>query len=154
VDGVMAHQDALEDEGLEDNADISKAQDFHSMLEVILSYIDLQNKGSFWDLPYKGRLYNNIEFVLFTPFVKVDGKEADNLCRKYLSRISNVAQLCRYCECPTDKSDDPLANYRLKTKHQINALIAQNNVYALQQLAQHALKNCMHALRFGCHNKQ
>jgi hypothetical protein len=48
VDGIMAHQDALEDEGLADNADISKAQDFHSMLEVVLkSYIDLQNTGFF-----------------------------------------------------------------------------------------------------------
>jgi hypothetical protein len=155
VDGIMAHQDALEDEGLADNADISKAQDFHSMLEVVLkSYIDLQNTGFFWDLPFKSRLYKDIEFVLFTPFVKVDGEEADKLCGKYLSRTSNVAQLCRYCECPTDKSDDPLANYRLKTKDRINALIAQNNVYLLQQMSQHVLKNCMHALRFGCHNRQ
>ena len=27
VDGILAHQDALEDEGFTDNADISKAQD-------------------------------------------------------------------------------------------------------------------------------
>ena len=155
VDGVMAHQDALEDEGLADNVDISKAQDFHSMLEVVLkSYIQLQNTGFFWDLPYKGRLFKDIEFVLFTPFVKVDGEEADKLCGKYLSRTRNVAQLCRYCECPTDKSDDPLADYRLKTKRKINALIAQNNVYALQQLSQHLIENCMHAVRFGCHNRQ
>ena len=155
VDGVMAHQDALGDEGNVDDIDISKAQDFHTMLEVVLkSYIKLQNRGFYWDLPYKNRVYRNIEFVLFTPFIKVDGEEADKLCGKYLSRTRNVAQLCRYCECPTDKSDDPRADYRPKTKRHINALIAQNNVYALQQMSQHPIDNCMYALRFGSHNKQ
>ena len=155
VDGIMAHQDALEDEGGADNNAISKAQDFHTMLEVVLkSYVKLQNTGFVWDLAYKGRVYQNVEFVLFTPFMKVDGEEADKLCGKYLSRTRNVAQLCRYCECPTDKSDDPLADYRLKTKPRINALISQNNVYALQQLSQHAINNCMYALRFGAHNRQ
>ena len=155
VDGVMAHQDALEDEGLADNNAISKAQDFHTMLEVVLkSYVTLQNKGFLWDLPYKGRVFKDIEFVLFTPFIKVDGEEADKLCGKFLSRTRNVAQLCRYCECPTDKSDDPLADYRLKTKRRINALIEQKNVYELQKLSQHLIQNCMYALRFGSHNKQ
>ena len=116
VDGIMAHQDALEDEGIDDDLAVSKAQDFHTMLEVVLkSYIKLQNKGFVWDLPFKGKIYDGIEFVLFTPFIKVDGEEADKLCGKYLSRTRNVAQLCRYCECPTDKSDDPRADYRLKT---------------------------------------
>ena len=117
VDGIMAHQDALEDEGNAKNTAISKAQDFHTMLEVVLkSYIDLQETGFYWDLPYKTQLYKDIEFVLFTPFIKVDGEEADKLCGKYLSHTRNVVQLCRYCECPTDKSDDPCANYRAKTK--------------------------------------
>ena len=117
VDGVMAHQDALEDEGLAEDKAVCKAQDFHSMVEVVLkSYVDLQNKGFFWDLAYKGKVYKNIEFVMFTPVVKVDGEEGDKLCGKYLSRTKNVSQLCRYCECPTNESDDPLADYPLKKK--------------------------------------
>ena len=155
IDGVMAHQDALEDEGNAENTAISKAQDFHTMLEVVLkSYIKLQDTGFYWDLPYKNKLYKDIEFVMFTPFMKVDGEEADKLCGKYLSRTRNVAQLCRYCECPTDKSDDQRANYRAKTKCRINGLITQKNVYALQQMSQHQIKNSMYALRFGSHNKQ
>ena len=155
VDGVMAHQDALEDEGVADNNAVSKAQDFHSMLEVVLnSYVKLQNTGFIWDLPYKGKIYKDIEFVLFTPFVKSDGEEADKLCGKYLSRTSNVSQLCRYCECPTDSSDDPMANYPLKTKAKINGLIRHNNWQKLRELSQHNIKNALHAVRFGCHNKQ
>jgi hypothetical protein len=82
--------------------------------------VTLQEIGFTWDLSYKGNLYQNIEFVLFTPFVKVDGEEANKLCGKYLSRTSNVAQLCQYCECPTADSDNPHANYALKTKSKIS----------------------------------
>ena len=155
VDGVMVHQDALEDEGLANDMGVSKAQDFHAMLEVVLaSYVDLQETGFFWDLPYKNKVYKDIEFVLFTPFMKVDGEEADKLCGKYLSRTRNVAHLCRYCDCPTSKSDDPLANYSAKTVRRINGLITQKNAYALQQMSQHMIQNCLYALRFGLHNKQ
>ena len=155
VDGVMAHQDALQDEGVEENDGICKAQDFHSMLKVILqSYVALQNSGFFWDLSYKGKMYRNIEFVLFTPFIKVDGEEADKLCGKYLTRTKNVAQLCRYCECPTNKSDDPKADYRLKTKKGILRMIAKNDLDALQKLSQHPIQNALYDIKFGRHNKQ
>jgi hypothetical protein len=56
VDGVMAYQDALEDEGLADDTAVSKAQDFHKMLEIVLdSYVDLQNTGFMWDLQYRNK---------------------------------------------------------------------------------------------------
>ena len=151
----MTHQDVLDNEGLEDDTGISKAQDFHTMLEVVLkSYIELQETGFSWDLCYKAMVYEKIEFVLFTPFVRVDGKEADKLCGKYLSRTSNVAHLCRYCMCPTSKSDDPLADYPLKTTEKIARLVRKNNEEALQQMSQHNIDNAMYKLRFGCHNKE
>ena len=71
-----------------------------------------------------------------------------------MSRTRNVTQLCCYCECPTDKSDDPRADYRLKTTKRIKTLIEQNNAKRLQELSQHHIKNCMYALQFGLHNKQ
>jgi hypothetical protein len=68
----MAYQNVLEDEGIADNIAILKAQDFHSMLEVMLkSYIKLQQMGFIWDLSYQNKVYKDIEFVLFTPFIKV-----------------------------------------------------------------------------------
>ena len=122
VDGFMAYQNALEDEGIADNLEISKAQDFHSMLKVVLkSYIKLQETGFFGDLAYQNKVYKDIEFVLFTPFIKVDGEEADKLCGKYLSHTGNVAQLCHYCECPTNKSDRPLAEFPLKLCPRLSA---------------------------------
>lgn len=91
-DGVMLNQDTLENEGLADDDEINKAQDFHSMLDVVFkSYVDLQNKGFIWDLHYQDQVYEGVEFVLFTPFIRCDGEEADKLCGKYLSRGHQVA---------------------------------------------------------------
>ena len=39
---------------------------------------------------------SDLEFVLFTPFLKVDGKEGDKLYAKYTTRTGNVSNLCRY----------------------------------------------------------
>ena len=154
-DGIMGVPDALDDEESEDDEPVSKAQDFHAMIAVVLrSYVKLQNSGFIWDLPYNGTVYKDIEFVLFTPFVKCDGEEGDKLCGKYTTRTGNVAQLCRYCECPTDKTDDIRADFKLKTKKKINAYIRQNNANALQNMSQHAINNAFYPIRFGLHNKQ
>jgi hypothetical protein len=154
-DGVMLNQDTLENEGLADDDEINKAQDFHSMLDVVFkSYVDLQKKGFLWDLHYQDQVYEGVEFVLFTPFIRCDGEEADKLCGKYLSRGHQVAQLCRYCECPTDRSDDPFADFPLKTTAKIRRLIQNNNDNELRNLSQHNIENAMYRLRFGCHNKQ
>jgi hypothetical protein len=155
VDGIMLNQDTLENEGLADDTSKNKAQDFHSMLQVVLkSYIELQNKGFIWDLHYNDQVYEGVEFVLFTPFVRCDGEEADKLCGKYLSRGRKVAQLCRYCECPTGRSDDPFADYPLKTTAKISRLIRNKNNDELKKMSQHNIENAMYMLRFGCHNQQ
>ena len=53
--------------------DAVKAQDLHSMLAIVLeSYIELQKEGFIWDLIYKNKVYERVQFVLFTPFLKLD----------------------------------------------------------------------------------
>jgi hypothetical protein len=154
-DSVMAHPNALQDEGLADDLRVNKAQDYHCLLKIILeSYVNLQETGFIWDLCYRNRVYRDIEFVLFTPFLKVDGDEGDKICGKYTSRGKDVACLCRYCECPTDKSDDPKADYPLKTKKKIERLVRNKRLDKLQKLSQHNIENASYKLRFGLHNKQ
>ena len=144
VDAIMMDQDAQEHEGNKPNTHVAKAQDLHSMLEIIMaSYIKLQKTGFVWDLRYQGRLYKDIEFVLFTPFIKVDGDEAEKLCGKYTTRTGNVKQLCRYCTCPTDKTDSPHARYPYKTMAMIEALIEADDMEGLKQLSQQYIKNSM-----------
>ena len=85
VDSVMAHPDALNDEGNQPATNVERAQDFHAMLSTVLaSHIELQETGFVWDLCCRGQVHKNIEFILFAPFMKVDGDEADKLCGKCL----------------------------------------------------------------------
>ena len=108
VEGKLANYKALDGEGLDDDDEIVKAQDFHSMLEVMLkNYVDLQEMGFLWDFEYNNQNFKDLKFILFMPFVQADGEEVDKLCGKYLSRMKGVAQLCQYCEVLTNKTDDP-----------------------------------------------
>ncbi len=153
VDSVMANPDMLDEEGGAGSDSVSKAQDLHSMLDVILKdYIKLQETGFIWDLVYDGELYENVEFVLFTPFFKVDGDEADKLCGKYTSRTAKVKNLCRYCECPTPKTDYCLAEYPLKTPAKIQEMVDTADQEGLRQISQQLIQNSTYKLRFGQHN--
>ena len=90
----------------------------------------------------------------FAPFLKVDTEEADKLCGKYLSRTSNVKQLCRCCECLTFKCDKPRANHQFKTKDRTEPLINSNDDVELKKMSQHNIKNAFHKVRFEAHNEQ
>ena len=132
-----------------------KAQDPHTCLaEILKDYVKLQNSGFYWDLAYNGRVHKNVEFVLFTPFMKLDSDEAEKMCGKYTSRTSNVKQLCRYCHVPTKLSDHATKTFRLKTACEIQSLIDNNNETALKNMSQHNIDNALYKLRFGMHNNQ
>lgn len=153
-DGAMQYQDVLDDEGENDNIKGEKLQDLHDMLAILLEgFVDIQNKGFFWDFYYKGKLYENVEFVLYVPFIKCDTDEADKLCGSYSCRVGNVSQLCRYCKCPTKQADRCLANFDLKKKQEIQDLIDNNEEVALKNLSQKHIKNALHSLRFGAHSE-
>lgn len=154
VDATRAVHEAGENEGVLDGNEAVKAQDFHAMLDKILaSFVELQKTGFIWDLFYNNQLYKGIEFIPFVPFIKCDTEEADVLCGKYKSRGRNVANLCRYCKCPTDESDNPTAQYELKRYDQIQRLVEREDVETLKAMSQHCIQNATYKLRFGLHNK-
>ena len=146
----------VQGEGQEDiTTDACKAQDFHTMLDCLLtSYVEVQNNGFIWDLRYRGKTCNDIEFVPFLMFVKCDTDEADLLCGSYKSRTANVAQLCRYCTCPTNESDLVYANYPVKTVPMIQELVAAQNFDGLKKLSQQMIRNAWYKIRFHPYNKQ
>ena len=77
MDSVVAFPLADQTAGGNPIKTIPKAQDLHCMLQkVFASYIKLQKTGFKWDLSYKNKLHKDVEFVLFTPFIKVDSDEA------------------------------------------------------------------------------
>ena len=92
------------------------AQDFHAMIDCILEgLVDLQEHGFIWDFAYKGKLYKDVNFKIFVPFVKCDNQEADKLAGKYLARGHGVKQLCRACHVSLEEANDHLHKPVYKT---------------------------------------
>ena len=128
-------------------------QDLHFMMGKILEpYKQLEESGRFWwNFHYKGE-NRLLHFVPFVMFVKGDSVELDKHCGSYTIRTRNVAQLCRYCTCPMEKTDEPWLRYPRKSKEMINSLVLAGDLEELQQLSQQCISNTWYKLQFGCHN--
>ncbi len=147
LDGEGDSADEIEEE--EDEDGVVKAQDFHTMLSVILeSFVELQRTGMLWNLKYKGKLYHSTELVIFVPYVKCDTEEADLLCGKYLTRTINVKHICRYCHCPTNEADDPRAKYPPKSQPAIQKLVENRKLKRLQAISQQYIQNAWYDVAF------
>jgi hypothetical protein len=135
--------------------DAHKSQDYHTILGTILqTFPQLFEEGMKWDFSYRGQLHTDCLLKFFIPFVKCDTDEADKLCGSYTARGANVSQLCRYCCCPTNKTDLCLAKFPYKTVPMIKNLVQTNNLTKLQELSQQYINNCFHDLRFGLQNNR
>ena len=132
---------------------VNENQDWHAMLDTMLqSYRRVEQDGMLFDFEYRGKLYPDTELVFFTLFMKADTEEADRLCGSYLNR-TKANQLCRYCLCPTDDSDNPLADHGPKSEPMIKRLVARKDVAKLKEIFQHPIQNAFHGLRMGLHNR-
>ena len=131
-------------------------QDFHAMMGVILEeFLEIQRTGflfDVWNLATK-TLTEDIHYQTFVPFVRADTKEADQFCGKYGQRL-NTKQICRKCHIPLATCDDHLANYRLKTEHEIQKLVQKRNYQGLRAISQTYLTNAFHEVRFSMGNDQ
>ena len=143
------------DEGLIGVAgNVHPAQDLHAMISFVLKgLVQLQKTGFTWDLMYNGTLYKGVKMIPFVSFLRVDTKEADLFCGKCLNRNKHVAHLCRECHCPTDQSDNHLANYKAKTQSQIATLVLRKDEMRLKNMSQQYILNAYYDIQFGCHNE-
>ena len=142
----------LDDEEGDDskNDPAGPPQDLHAMLDVILeSFLEVQKKGFMWDLRYRGKTYKNVEFIPYVIFVKCDTQEADLLCGSYTSRGMGVKQLCRYCVCPTNDSDNPQALYPRKLVSMVKAYTDAKDLVALKDMSQQCIQNAFYKVRFS-----
>ena len=129
-------------------------QDYHAMMAVILEdFVALQERGIIWDHhdQITGQSYEDIHYLPFVPFLRVDGKEADLCCAKYAQR-SSTQQICRKCHIPLQEADDHLAKYRLKTVQEIKKLVDKADLEGLKALSQTYLRNAFYKVRFSLGN--
>ena len=156
-DHMEADNERLQEDDFVDDATTTacKAQDFHTMLDfLLLSYVEVQNNGFIWDLRYRGKTYEDVEFVPFVMYIKCDTEEGDLLCGSYTNRMKHVAQLCRYCCCPTDESDLVYAEYPKKTVEMVQKLVEARNTKALKRLSQQNIQNAWYKIRFHPYTDQ
>jgi hypothetical protein len=151
-DAVMAHQDILNTEGLEENnAKIDKLEDYHAMIAHCLESYKAIQDGIYLDFFYRGKLYEGVKFVFYIANVKVDNEEASKFCGHYGSNVG-IASLCRQCTVPTVLSSKSLANYPPKLEADIRRLVEEDDVDALKAISQHNFENAFWGLHFGAHD--
>jgi hypothetical protein len=127
-----------------------QAADYHAILAVLLETLkEVIEEGMVIDIFFKGKVHKNCELVFFIPFVKCNGDEGDKLCCSYRSRGQHVQQLCRYCQCPNEATDDHNADWPYKTEPLLKKLFEQNNAQKLKKLSQICIQNAFHDLCFG-----
>ena len=130
------------------------AQDLHVIMQVIMHGMKrIMRQGGFeWDLNHNQEL-RRLHFVPFMLLIKGDTVEHDKHTGHYGARTRGVKCLCRYCTCPSDKTDDPFADYPLKTTEQIRPLVAKRDYVGLKEISQQCIFNVWYEFEFASHNE-
>ena len=147
--------DADDDE--DEDVTTNKQQDLHFILRHILNpYRKLERNGGFiWDLPYRGKIHHDVQIIPFVMFIKGDTQEHDKHCGSFTSRTQKVRQLCRYCCCPNEETENPYPkkDWKLKNPQMIKKLVERGDVEGLREMSQQHIYNTWHLFDFGAHNK-
>jgi len=155
ADSTHLRAQLTHDEGLIGVAgSVHPAQGLHVVISFVLKgFVQLQRTGFTWDLMHNGRLHKDVKMTPFVSFLCVDTKEADLFCGKCLNRNKHVTHLCHECHCPTDQSDNHLANYKAKTQNQIATLVLRKDEMQLKEMSQQCILNAYYDIQFRCHNE-
>jgi hypothetical protein len=119
-----------------------KAIDYHHMIETIFkSVVDIQQgPGVAWKLKYVNISYDVVwKFPVL--FIIGDTEGHDKMCGKYLSRTTKVNRLCRYCDCPTNSTDDPWFKIKYTSSDEISQLFRKGDLVGLKDISYHGLLN-------------
>jgi hypothetical protein len=133
------------------NKSDEKMIDYQTMTSRILkSFIEAQKKPIAWNLNVKGK---SIPVFFRTPvlFIIGDTDGHDKIVGKYANR-TNVKRLCRYCDCPFEKTDDPFYVFKLNKRKDLIKLINDNNDRELKGMSFHCVQNAWTEVLF-CDNK-
>ena len=138
-----------------------KALDYHFMLKTILkSFVEVQTNSIFWKIKKSNNTdYYNVVFKLAVLFIIGDTEGHDKLCGKYINRSFHVKRLCRYCNTPTEESDNTSFKFQHNNSKQVNCLInkatkstsnvnKQDALEKLKSMSFHAVENAWENVNF------
>lgn len=147
------------------NKSVSKAalncNNYHAQILFIFKesgFLDLQDRGFRWSLPYKGEVHNVI-FRIVVPFIVGDTEGHDYICGKFSAVQSQKSYnpsflLCRQCECPFNQSDISGSKFRFRYSYRVKNLITKGSVQQLKDDGLWPVVNAFDHIRFGFHNKR
>ena len=127
---------------MENASPIDRATDYHHIIETIFqSLVKVQQgPGLAWRLTYHQIMYDVVwKFPVL--FIIGDTEGHDKMCGKYLSRTSKVNRLCRYCDCPTQHTDDPYVKFNFTSSQEIIQLVRNEDSVGLKNISYHGLLN-------------
>ena len=131
----VVHQEDTDEETITGTKDMPKLRhsevnirDYHKILEVILQDLKtLQSKGKIrFNLNYKGTQYKLNLITVVGPIIW-DTSGHDVLVGRYSGR-TNVARICRYCDCHYNDSDDPDVEFNYTMQEDIQKLYIDANM--------------------------
>jgi hypothetical protein len=126
---------------------VDKVTDYHYMISVILEEWKLyQQQPIEWDLQFL-TTHKTVFFHLQVLFLMGDTEGHDKLAGRYLSR-SNIKRLCRYCDCPSEFTDDPDYKGRYNIHSDIFNKVKHGNADLLQDMSMHRVENAWADIKF------
>jgi hypothetical protein len=128
-----------------------KACDYHVILNEIMKSLK-QYQALYdvflWDMV----IHNTIVHKAFKPlfgYIIGDNEGHDKTVGKYLNRM-RVQRLCRCCDTPLDKSDDPFyAEWKYTQASQIATLVNRGRTEELKEMSYHCIQNSMTGMLFA-----
>jgi ribosomal protein L40E len=103
----------------------------------------LTSKAKKVDCLTSSSAYNAL--LLFPLFAVLGDTEShDQLCRRYNSRGSGVAQLCRHCNTPRNQTDNVDYDWEHILPEQVQSVIDANDKEGLKALSQHPIQNAFY----------
>ena len=137
---------------------IESLQNLHNGIKTALQSFSeacAEPNGIPWNsLPFCGKKWRvNMKFAI--AYVIGDTELHDKLCGRYGTRTGNVATLCRHCNCPTMRSNNPYVFHKKETKlwypKDFEPATEHDKEY-FKKCSHHPIDNAFHQLDFGSCN--
>ena len=129
------------------NSPFEKIQDYHAIIGIIMQQVETvqTNGGLKWQ--FSGHKFK-VTLKMPVMWLLGDTEGQDKLCGRWSNR-THAKHLCRYCNIPREKTDDPFAKSKYIKQNAIMKLLKSKKNEKLKEMAYYpGLNNFLHNLQF------
>ena len=123
---------------------------YHAFLDIIFkSFDELQKTGKFPFSFWYRNIFYRVNLKIFIYFVIGDTEGHDRMTGKYQCRQLMVHRICRHCNIPSDKLDDPSYPWQHTMPKDVQTLVDDGDLEGLQAISQNPINNAFYKLCCG-----